>query len=216
MLRRSRAAAIAAAALCALALLTASASAALAIRVQPGGPITKTVDAFTVRAWGGEVTIICRLTLTGRISTIINKAGAGLLPEGRIGQIEGAATEGCRTNFGGEAELTVLVEPGAPVNLRYQAFLGVLPGIMGILFRKLAFAFQIVEPVIIGTCLYSGNVDLLLTFPPVEGGGGRKFNPERFVTPNAIPKTGGVLCPPTVEVSGAGRVIPGQGAILVE
>jgi hypothetical protein len=215
-MRRSSVVAAATVVLSSLALLTGTAAAMTAIRLQPGGEIKKVVEAFTVRAFGGEVRIICRLTLTGRLSTIINKASAGRLPEGRIGQIEGAATEGCRTNFGGEAEVTILVEAGAPIPLRYQAFLGMLPAITGILFRKLGFSFRLVEPVIIGTCLYRGMVDLLLTFPPVEGGEGRRFNPEAFVTPNAIPRFAGAECPETVELNGAGRVTPPQGAILVD
>jgi hypothetical protein len=212
---RKRAAAIAVASMCALAAFAGSAGAVRAIWIQPGGEIKKTVEAFTIRAWGGELTIICALTLTGRLTTApIEKAAAGVLPAGRMGRIEGWAVEGCRTNIGGPAELTVLVEQGTPFQLRYQAFLGLLPAITGIRFRKLGFAFQIVEPMVLGTCLYRGMVDLLLEFPPVEGPGGR-YNPERFVTPNAIPKTGGVLCPETVEVSGAGKLTPPQTAVLV-
>jgi len=216
MFRHPFAIAVAVASVCALAALSAPAGAVRAIWVQPGGEIKKTVEAFTVRAWGGELTIICELTLTGRLSTApILKAAAGVLPEGRMGRIEGWAAEGCRTNIGGPAELTVLVEEGAPVNLRYQGFLGALPNIAGVRFRKLGFAIQIVEPMVLGTCLYRGPVELVIGFPPVEGGGGFRYTPEQFVVPNAIPKTGGVLCPETVEVSGAGRVTPPQIAVLV-
>lgn len=198
-----------------LAGLTSTAAATRSILI-PGGEIKKVVEGFRIRAFGGEVSIICRLTLTGRLAQIINKATAGRLPEGRMGQIEEAATEGCVTNFGGFAEVTVLVSQEAPIPLRYQAFLGALPLIRGIRFRKLGFAFQVVEPVIIGACLYRGIVDLLLTIPPVEGGEGRRFNPEAFITPNAIPLAGGVMCPATVEVSGAGRVTPPQGGVLLD
>lgn len=213
MTRRPRLLVAACLALCSLALAASPAAAMRSIRI-PGGEIKKVVEAFTVRAFGGEVTIICRLTLNGRIASVINKAFAGRLPEGRIGTIEGAATEGCITNFGGFAEVLILVEQEAPIPLRYQAFLGTLPNITGIRFRKLGFSFRVTEPVIIGACLYRGIVDLLLSFPPVESGEGRFFNPEAFVVPNAIPKTGGMLCPETVEVSGAGRVTPPQPAVL--
>jgi hypothetical protein len=216
MSRRSRLCAVAVLALGALALLHGLAAARTAIRLQPAGEIKKVVEGFTVTAFGGEVRIICRLTMTGTIVNVIEKASAGLLPAGRIGQIESAATEGCRTNFGTGAEVTVLVEAGAPIPLRYQAFLGVLPGITGILFRKLGFSFQVVEPMFLGTCLYRGMVSLLMALPPVEGGGGRRFNPEAFVTPNAIPRFAGLMCPETVEVSGAGGITPPQGGILVE
>jgi hypothetical protein len=216
MFRRPLVAAIAVASICALGALAAPAGAVRAIQLVPGGEIKKTVEAFTIRAFGGEVTIICRLTLTGRLTTApIEKASAGLLPAGRMGQIEGGATEGCRTNFGGPAELTVLVEAGAPFNLRYQAFLGALPNIGGLSFRKLGFAFRVVEPMVLGACLYRGMVDLLIGFPPVEGGGGSRFTPERFITPNAIPSMSPFPCPETVEVSGAGKLTPPQRAILV-
>jgi len=216
MFRRSFVAAIAVAAVCAVAALAAPASAMRAVWIQPGGEIRKTVEAFTVRVWGGELTIICEVTLTGRLTTApIDKAWAGLLPEGRIGRIEGWEVGGCWTNFGTPAELTFLAEPGAPVNLRYQAFLGALPNVTGVLFRKLGFAFRIIEPMLLGNCLYRGMVDLLLGFPPVEGGGGRRFTPERFITPNAIPRVSPAPCPEIAEVSGLGRVTPPQIAQLV-
>ena len=132
-----------------------------------------------------------------------------------MGRIEEWFVEGCRTNLGGPAELTLLLEAGAPVNLRYQAFLGALPNITGIQFRKLMFAFRIVEPLVLGTCLYRGAVGLLLSFPPAEGGEGFRFTPERFVTPNAVPRVSPAPCPEIVELSGAGRLTPPQTAILV-
>ena len=216
MLRRPFVAAVAVASVCALAGLAAPAGAVRAIQLAPGGEIKKTVEAFTIRAWGGELTIICELSLSGRLTTApIEKASAGLLPEGRIGRIEEWFVEGCRTNIGGPAELTLLLEEGAPVNLRYQAFLGALPNITGIQFRKLLFAFRIVEPLVLGACLYRGAVGLLLSFPPAEGGGGFRFTPERFVTPNAVPRVSPAPCPEIVELSGTGRLTPPQTAVLV-
>jgi hypothetical protein len=216
MFRRPLVAAIAVSSVCALAALTAPAGAVRAIQLAPGGEIKKTVEAFTIRAWGGELTIICGLTLGGRLTTApIEKASAGLLPEGRMGRIEEWFVEGCRTNLGGPAELTLLLEAGAPVNLRYQTFLGALPNITGIQFRKLMFAFRIVEPLVLGACLYRGAVGLLISFPPAEGGGGFRFTPERFVTPNAVPRVSPAPCPETVELSGTGRVTPPQAAVLV-
>jgi len=214
MTRRGWASAMALAAVCA-AMAAAPASAMRAILLQPGGEIKKTVEAFRIRAFGGEVTITCELTLLGRLTTApIEKASAGLLPQGRIGRIEEAFVEGCGTNIGTPAELTVLVEPGAPRDLRFQAFLGALPNITGLLFRKLAFAFRIEEPFVLGTCLYRGMVDLLMSFPPVEGAGGR-FTPERFVVPNAIPRVSPAPCPEIVEISGVGKITPPQTALLV-
>lgn len=216
MFRGPRVAALAAVTICALAALSAPAGAVRAIWIQPGGEIKKTVDAFTIRAWGGELTITCRLTLLGRLTTApIEKTSAGLLPEGRIGRIEGWEAEGCTTNIGGFAELIVLVEAAAPVHLRYQAFLGGLPNITGVQFRKLGFAFRIVEPLVLGNCLYRGMVGLLIGFPPAEGGGGMRFTAERFITPNAIPRVSPAPCPEIVEVSGEGRVTPPQVALLV-
>jgi len=210
-----RLAAAACAAICSLALFAGPASARRAMRVEPAGEITKVVEEFTITAFGGEVSIICALTLRGRLAPQINKLGARRLPEGRIGQITSGGAERCRTNFGAEAAVTILVEAARPINLRYEAFLGVLPRITGILFRKLAFEFEVIEPVIIGRCLYSGPVALLMSFPPVEERG-RRFNDERFVVPNVIPLVRGMLCPPEVELSGTGKVMPPTGLVLLD
>lgn len=216
MFRRPFAIAIAVASVCAAMALAAPATAMRAVWIQPGGEIRKTVEAFTIRAFGGELTITCELTLVGRLTTApIEKIWAGLLPEGRIGRIEGAEVAGCRNNFGGVVEVIMLNEPGRPADLRYQAFLGVLPNVTGVLFRKLGFAFRIIEPFLVNNCLYRGMVDLLVGFPPVEGGGGMRFTPERFITPNAIPRVSPAPCPEIVEVSGLGRVTPPQVAVLV-
>jgi hypothetical protein len=198
-----------------LALAAAPAGAHRAIKLEPAGEIGKVVEEFTIVFFGGEVSIICKLTLNGRLFRPIPKAAARLLPEGIMGQIASATTAGCRSNFGGAAEVTVLLEPEAPVNLRYDAFLGPLPEISGIVFTKLGFEFQVVEPMFIGTCLYGGPVRLLMAFPPVEDGRGRRFNPENFVVPNRVPRVGGgMLCPSEVELRGRGRIVPPQGALL--
>ena len=202
--------------LCSLALVATAASANRALRVEPAGPITKVVEEFTVRAFGGEVQIRCRLTVRGNIAPFINKASARTLPEGRIGQLTAAIAEGCRTNFGGPATLTVLVEPNRPFDLRYEMFLGGLPGITGLLISKLRFEFKIEAPMVFGVCLYSGQVGLLIAFPPVAEERGRIFNNESFNTPNAIPfLVGEPLCPPIVEVSGRGRLMPPQRLTLL-
>lgn len=215
MRRLSRLVSVAVVSLCLLMLAASMASANRALRVEPAGPITKVVEEFTVIAFGGEVQIRCRLTVRGNIAAVINKAAARVLPEGRIGQIREAATEGCRTNFGGVADLTVLVEPLRPVNLRYEMFLGGLPNITGILISKLRFEFKIEAPLVLGVCLYSGQVGLLIAFPPVEERG-RRFNNESFNTPNAIPfVVGDVLCPGIVEISGRGRLMPPQRLTLL-
>lgn len=218
MVRRSFVTAIAVAAACALAALAVPAGATRGIMLQPGGAITKRVDNFTARFFGGEVLVICRLTLRGRLAQNINKASAGLLPAGRIGRIENAATAGCMTNFGGAAVVTILVTPEAPFDLRYDGFLGGLPNITGIKFTKLGFSIKISEPAILESCLYRGNVSLLMSFPAVEGPAGGRFNPESFVTPNSLPFVAGGEgnCPEIVELSGTGGIGPAQTAILTD
>ncbi len=206
-----------AAACCALAIFAGPAAARRAIRIEPAGEITKVVEAFTITAFGGEVSIICNLVLRGRLAPQIQKFAARRLPEGRMGQITAAIAEGCRTNFGGGARAIVLVEEAAPIQLRYDAFLGILPAITGILFTKLNFEFKVDEPVILGNCLYSGNPRLLLSFPPVEDGRGRRWNDETFVAPGIVPLgAGGPECPAEVALSGRGRVTPPQGALLLD
>jgi hypothetical protein len=202
---------IVAAAFVALGLLAASATANRAIEIEPVGEITKVSEDFTITAFGGEVRIRCRLILRGSLGPQIQKIRA--LPEGRFGQIRSAATEGCRSNLGG-ARVIVLIEANRPLNLRYESFLGNLPNITGILFRKLAFEFKVSEAVV-GNCLYRGDVGLLITFPPVEDGAGNRFNQERFNIPNSVPVIEGMLCPESVELSGRGRVTPAQRVILV-
>lgn len=199
--------------LCSLALASGAASAARAIRVEPVGEITKVVEAFTVTAFGGEVRITCRLVMRGRIGPLIAKVRR--LPEGRFGLITFAEAEECRNNFGAPVEVAILVEQERPIRMRYEAFLGALPMITGVLFRKLNFEVKITEFIIAG-CLFSGPVGLLVRFPPVEEGGGRRFTAESFTAPNVIPLVAGEVCPPEVALGGAGRVTPPLRAALVE
>jgi hypothetical protein len=202
----------AAATVCSLMLLAGTATATRAIRLEPAGPITKTSEEFTITAFGGEIRITCRLVLRGSLEPQILKAR--VLPQGRVGQITSATAEGCR-NFFGPAEVTFLIEAARPYNLRYGAFLGALPNITGLQFRKLAFAFKVTE--LFSSCLYNGPVPLLLAFPPVAEGGGARFNNETFVVPNAVPLVGGEgNCSPQMELSGRAKVTPGQTAILVQ
>jgi hypothetical protein len=208
----SRTMLVAVAVLCSLAITAAGASANRAIRLEPAGPITKVSEEFTITAFGGEIRITCRLTLAGILEPVIQKVRA--LPEGRVGQITAGIAEGCRNNLGGGAVVTFLVEANRPVNLRFEAFLGNLPNITGILFRKLALPFQVIEA-FQGACLYQGGVGLLITFPPVEEGGGRRFNQERFNMVNMIPlAAGGGECSPSVTLSGRAKITPPQRAVL--
>ena len=193
----------------------AVATAALSIELTPAGVITKRVDAFTIRASGGGPAITCVLLLRGQLSARIVKASARTLPEGRIGRIDAAEVVACRTGLGTAAEATVLVSFAAPIPLRYEAFLGALPEITGIIFRKLGFDLQVVEPLSFGTCLFRGPVNLVMTIPPVEGGEMGRFNPEVFQTPNTLASTGGMGCPESVSISGAGRVQIAQIGILM-
>ena len=199
-------------ALCSLALLAPGATATRGIRLDFVGEITKVVEGFTITAFGGEVRIRCRLIMRGRFGPQIEKVR--VLPAGRFGQIIFAEASECRSNLGG-ARVIMLVEQERPLNLRYDAFLGFLPQITGILYRKLRFEFKVVEAVV-GECLFSGPVGLLIAFPPVEDGAGRRFNQESFNVPNRIPLAAGMICPESVEVSGAGRITPPLRAFLVD
>jgi hypothetical protein len=212
MRHASRAALIACAGLCSLAIVAGSASASRAIRIEPVGEITKVVNEFTITAFGGEVRVRCRLVVRGRLVGQVQKAR--VLPAGRFGQITFAEASECRSNLG-EARVIILVEANRPVNLRFEAFLGALPNITGILFRKLAFELKVDEAVI-GNCLFSGDVLLLVRFPPLEEGGGRRFTEESFSGPNLVPLAAGFPCPEVVELSGRGRVTPPLRALLID
>jgi hypothetical protein len=211
MRNASRAALTACVVVCSLALAAGSASASRAIRIEPVGEITKVVNEFTITAFGGEVRVRCRLVLRGRLVGQVQKVR--VLPAGRFGQITFGEASECRSNLG-PARVIILIEPNRPVDLRFEAFLGALPNITGILFRKLAFELKVDEAVI-GNCLFSGDVLLLVRFPPVEEGGGRRFTEESFSGLNLVPLVAGFPCAESVTLSGRGRVTPPLRAVLV-
>jgi hypothetical protein len=199
----SRLVLIACTAICSLALFSGAAAANRRLGMRPSGEIRKTVQDFRISDPRGLITVTCQLTLTGSLANEIAKNSQGRLPEGFMGQITRATVEECRGTEG-----PVAARINAPISLRYDAFLGTLPNITGILFSKLGFNVEAYG------CTWVGNPGLLMTFPPSENGFGTRFNAERFLpTPLGLSR-GGFWCPSEVTLSGTGRVTPAQTLTL--
>lgn len=177
--------------------LTGAASANRAMRIEPSGEITKANEGETIITEAEGLTLRCaRFILRGRILvTDVPKSSAGRLPEGRIGQLEGATINECRGFFGGAARVTLLASPERPIAMRYNSFSGTLPNITAILITKLEFRILIEEMGI--SCLYVGTVGLQIEFPPVETREGVRFNSERFLRAT-LTRERGVPCPRSV------------------
>jgi hypothetical protein len=193
-------------ALSAFAFFAGSAAASRALSITARGLITLASNgAWTFK---GSPEVICQ-----RVSLLISlrteqvaKAAAGRLPEGQIGNVqEGRATE-CRDSlFGSEVRTIILARKPTPSTyfpLRYDAFLGTLPAINGILLTALNGAFSFTNA-LIGTCLYRGNVGNLIA---LNGSGQTTEN--RYLA-NRIPKQeGGGGCPASGELIGRGTISP--------
>ncbi len=168
-----------------------------------------------------------RVTNTGRISAIYNdgirtstincnisielsyvrsmpKVWAGRLPEGRIGTMS-ARTGGCREMMTNWA-VTFLNE----INMRYDAFLGVLPRITGLLITGLEVGVRIDS--MNANCLFRGDLPFLV----FEFGGGQRFNRKTFLA-NTLPRIGGMACPSgsTLEIAGTLEIDPPIGVRLL-
>jgi hypothetical protein len=141
--------------------------------------------------------INCNISIVLAYVRSISKAGAGRLPEGRIGTMS-ARTGGCRemmTNW----TVTFLNE----IDMRYEAFLGTLPRITGLLITGLEVGVRIDSRN--ANCLFRGDLPFLV----FEVGGGQRFNRKTFLA-NTLPRIGGAECPlgSTLEISGTLEIDP--------
>jgi hypothetical protein len=193
--------------LSALASLADSAVASRALSITPSrGLITLASNgAFTFR---GSPEIICQRVVrlislrTGQVA----KSAAGRLPEGQTGNVQEGTARECRDSIlGSEVRIVILARKENSATwfpLRYDAFLGTLPAINGILLTALNGAFAFFNG-FIGTCLYRGNVGNLIAL-----NGSRQTTENRFLA-NRIPlQSGGSGCPASGELIGRGTISP--------
>ncbi len=132
-----------------LALLTGAASANRSLSLSPAGRVAATSEGkVTFEEPRGSFGLACNLILNGTTERVsVKRAGT------HIGSITEGNTNECRDTFFGIAgSATLLVEPRAPFDQVYTAFLGTLPRINGILFNSDA-RFLLVTA--IGSCLYA-------------------------------------------------------------
>jgi hypothetical protein len=194
-------------ALSAFAFFAGSAAASRALGFTPSrGLITLASNgAWTFR---GSPESICQrgvLLISLRTEQVL-KSAAGTLPAGQIGNVTEGSFRECRESlFGSEVRWVFLARKENSATwfpVRYDAFLGTLPAIGGILLTILNFAISFTNA-LIGTCLYRGNVGLLIALnashQPIE---------YRFLA-NRIPlQSGGGSCPASGELVGRGTISP--------
>jgi hypothetical protein len=194
--------------LSALAFLADSAAASRALSITPSrGLITLASNgAWTFR--GSPESICQRVVLLISLRTEqVLKSAAGTLPAGQIGNIQEGTFRECRESlFGTEVRWIFLATKANSATwfpLRYDAFLGTLPAINGILLTVLNGAFSFTNG-LIGTCLYRGNFGTLFALNTSTG----QTTENRFL-PARIPlQSGGGNCPPSGELVGRGTISP--------
>ena len=186
-----------------LALTAGTAAADRSIRIRPNNTVANTGTlSFTYRDGMRNATITCNVQIGLRYVSEMRKAFAGLLNEGQIGLITGARTGGCRQLMTAWDVIFLITEMN-PIPLRYEAFLGGLPLITGLLITALDVGIRIRSPQV--NCLYQGDLPYLV----FEGGGGQRFDRKIFLA-NALPWREGMTCPneSTLEVSGTLEIDP--------
>jgi len=209
MRTRMRAALAALAAVCLLAVATGVAAADTGIRIRPNEGVRNSGSlSFIYRDGIRTATITCNVELGLRYVSAMNKAWAGRLAEGLIGNIVAARTGGCRqlmTNW----TVIFLVTAMNPIPMRYESFLGLLPNITGLLITALDVGIRIISPN--ANCLYQADLPFLVS----EVGGGQRFDQKTFLA-NTLPWVEGATCPmeSTLEVSGTLAVEPPIEVVL--
>jgi hypothetical protein len=198
-----RAALAAGAVVCLLSLAAGPATASRSIRIRPNETVSNRGSlSFIYRDAMRTATITCNVSMGLRYVREMSKGAAGRLNEGQIGLITGARTGGCRqlmTNW----EVIFLINEMNPIPLRYEAFLGDLPQITGLLITALNVGIRIRSPQV--NCLYQRDLPYLV----FEQQGGQTFNRKTFLA-NTLPWVEGMACPveSTLEVSGTLEIEP--------
>jgi hypothetical protein len=192
-----------------LAIAAAPATADTGIRIRPNATVRNSGTlSFMYRDAMRTVTITCNVALGLRYVSAMNKAWAGRLPEGQIGNIVSARTGNCRhlmTNW----QVIILVNEENPIPMRYESFLGLLPNITGLLITALEVGIRIISPN--ANCLYQADLPFLVS----EAGGGQRFDQKTFLA-NVLPWNEGMNCPveSTLEVIGTLAVEPPIEVVL--
>ena len=168
-------------ALLALALITSVGSASRAINIAPAGPI-EAGGPIVINESLRLSNIRCTYALRGNLNPRINKSGAGTLPGGVMGQLTSTTAIACVDNFRIAWMVTFLIEINSQI--RYNAFLGTLPAITGILATKLNVGVRIVAGRT--NCLFRGDVGILFS----ERGGRQRFDQFRFLADQLRPIEG--------------------------
>jgi len=143
----------------------------------------------------GGTTINCDVSMTLLYARSIQKVWARRLPEGQIGAIPSARTANCRDMMLGW-EVQFLAEAMTPIPMRYDAFLGNLPLITGMLITALRVGVRIRSRV--KECLFEGELPFLV----FESGGGQRFDRKTFLE-NRLSYVGGNCSEgSTIEITG--------------
>jgi hypothetical protein len=191
----------------ALTLAAAPASASRRLRVAPAGAITA-VSEGAISVIFNALTYRCnRVTLTGEVAREFDKTTA--LPAGRMGQIDTGVPMECAAEGGAAVTVVFLMERNAPSTLLYQAFLGTLPEITGVLFVALSFRFSVGAGMV--RCLFQGMLGALALFPPSVEGGGMRYTRIRVL---AAPRLRSTDCVGEATVAGMFRLTPAQSLTL--
>ncbi|MGB2711535.1 MAG: hypothetical protein WBC33_08450 [Conexibacter sp.] len=192
-----------------LAFAAGTASAERAIEIRPTEVVNMGRIALTYNEEMRRGIITCELTISLRYVRVIQKVWARRLFEGRIGIIPGVRAAGCRemmNNF----NVIFLATAENPIAMRYDAFLGTLPLITGLLVTALEVGVRIRSAG--ANCLFQGD----LPFLAFENGGGQSFNRKTFLA-NNLPWVEGMPCPAgsSIEISGTLTIDPPIGVALL-
>jgi hypothetical protein len=195
-------------AVAALMLIGGTAVANRNIAVERGGEVRISEGRLTFEESGRVFRVTCNTTLVGKLTRTGVQKVARALPGGVVGIINEGRFSGCTEGAGGEAQVRLLAEPEQPIQMTYEAFLGTLPSITGILALALAVRLQIIAASM--TCEYAGDLGVLVTFPAVE-----EANTARFLESSRFRLTGGgLLCPREGFAKGTFKMTPAQRIIL--
>lgn len=184
----------------ALAVLAPAASASRGLSISPEGAFrTTSQGALTFQEPLG-LAVICNVTLSGTIVASISKTRGT-----QIGSITEGRTANCVDSSGGAARMIILCEMRTPCLMYYQAFLGTLPNISGILIRKELRGLITMQG---SSCLYetvAGSPELGLLFSITSGTVGRGTWLEGNVR---LKITLAGICPSSVMIRGSSNVSP--------